>query len=477
MAVYSPSGNNGDAGKPGSADTASNKDTSGKDATRLERFYVRPSLGLKLWGPFVPASDNRGGLWTLVGIQTVMGLFCIHRFRRLVNASLVDAARAGARASANASAGANSTFNTVKNIADIPTLNRFSTTHKVVVMDNVKAAGGQSGSGSSAQGKQGGRFATLRKALYLITGTALLSQSMLEFCRLKVLTYDPWYEEARTARDKKFFNDIVKFYHEDIDPSEVKVRDVASGNVMNTNIPEVRQSVALVRAQAEAQNPIIKWYGPLEFKPMSFSEYLDQMEYYLQMNELLISKKKVVKPPRGVGGDAGDARSEPVSLLSLIAHTDEEYKAIVQQNKEIRQEVREGNSAKAQPIDSNEGDDAPAPGSPALPKFPDSNAKEEQRSSPLITFPTRGVTLDPKLSGPRDVSIDDVWSLYDPWMNLGLDTSLSIKFIPTVLKPADMEETQDARVETEAQEVGADAEVPDMSPPQDEGSQKEPPAN
>lgn len=423
MAIYAPPDKDKDKDK----DTETN---SPEEVPRTERFYVRPSLGLKLWGPFVPASDNRGGLWTLVGIQTALGLFCIHRFRGLVNASLVTAANAAKAAAKPAGTG---TFNTVKNIADIPTLNRFSTTHKVVVMDNIKA------SGSGAKANKPGRFANFRKVMYLITGTALLSQSMLEFCRLKVLTYDPWYEEARTARDKKFFNDIVKFYHEGIDPAAVKVKDVASGNTMNTNIPEVRQSVALVRAQVEAQNPIIKWYGPLEFKPMSFSEYLDQMEYYLQMNELLISKKKFKKPLSGTTpGAPPTGAKEPVSLLSLIAHTDEEYKAIVQENKEIREEIRKGQALE----EVGEQEPSTTDGAPPLPKFPDSDAKEQQRSSPLIAFPTRGVTLDPKLAGPQDVNIEEVWSLYDPWMNLGLDTSLSIKFIPTVLKPSDVEEEQ-----------------------------------
>lgn len=431
MAVYSPSNNDNDK-TPIKDDPDSIKQT--------ERFYIRPSLGLKLWGPLVPASDNRKGLWTLVGIQTVMGLFCIHRFRKLVNYSLITAANKTKQQS----------FNTVKNIADIPTLNRFSTTHKVLVINNSQIGetplqttqpiannnNNNSNSDQSSSSSRGTRFATFKKIFYLISGTALLSQSMLEFCRLKVLKYDPWYEEARTARDKKFFNDIVQFYHEGIDPNEVKVKDVVNGNIMSTNIPEVRQSVALVRAQAESQNPIIKWYGPIEFQPMTLSEYLDQMEYYLEMSDLLIKKKKYKKLNKKSDNPLDNGKG-PVSLLSLISHTDEEYEQIKSLNKQIRDDVLNNSNtkiesveSKEEPISTNSGETPPVP--------------EYQRSNPSnsnLTFPMRGILLDTNLQEPRQIDLNEVWSLYDPWMNLGLETSLSIKFIPTVLQPNRAEES------------------------------------
>lgn len=431
MAVYSPSNNDNDK-TPIKDDPDSIKQT--------ERFYIRPSLGLKLWGPLVPASDNRKGLWTLVGIQTVMGLFCIHRFRKLVNYSLITAANKTKQQS----------FNTVKNIADIPTLNRFSTTHKVLVINNSQIGetplqttqpiannnNNNSNSDQSSSSSRGTRFATFKKIFYLISGTALLSQSMLEFCRLKVLKYDPWYEEARTARDKKFFNDIVQFYHEGIDPNEVKVKDVVNGNIMSTNIPEVRQSVALVRAQAESQNPIIKWYGPIEFQPMTLSEYLDQMEYYLEMSDLLIKKKKYKKLNKKSDNPLDNGKG-PVSLLSLISHTDEEYEQIKSLNKQIRDDVLNNSNtkiesveSKEEPISANSGETPPVP--------------EYQRSNPSnsnLTFPMRGILLDTNLQEPRQIDLNEVWSLYDPWMNLGLETSLSIKFIPTVLQPNRAEES------------------------------------
>lgn len=422
MAVYSPANNDNDKRQP-------------KDETdsikQPERFYIRPSLGLKLWGPLVPASDNRTGLWTLVGIQTVVGLFCIHRFRKLVNQSLITAANKAKQQS----------FSTVKNIADIPTLNRFSTTHKVLVMSNPQVGAtplqntqpimnnNNQSSNNKSSSSRGTRFATLKKILYLISGTALLSQSMLEFCRLKILKYDPWYEEARTARDKKFFNDIVQFYHEGIDPNEVKVKDVVNGNIMSTNIPEVRQSVALVRAQAESQNPIIKWYGPIEFQPMSLSEYLDQMEYYLEMSDLLIKKKKYKKLNKNSDNPLDNGKG-PVSLLSLISHTDEEYEQIKSINKQIRDDVLNNSNTMIQTVDSNEELIGTTPvDAPPVPEYQRSAA-----SNSNITLPMRGILLDAHLQEPRQIDLNEIWSLYDPWMNLGLETSLSIKFIPTVLQ-------------------------------------------
>ncbi|SMN20109.1 similar to Saccharomyces cerevisiae YCL044C MGR1 Subunit of the mitochondrial (mt) i-AAA protease supercomplex, which degrades misfolded mitochondrial proteins [Maudiozyma saulgeensis] len=415
MAIYSPSNNDDDKD-----DIKSNQEP----PQQTERFYVRPSLGLKLWGPLVPASDNRTGLWTLVGIQTALGLLCFHRFRKLVNRSLLTVA--------NKAKKEGEMFNTVKNIADIPTLNRFSTTHKVLVMNNLPLAQ-QTATNGGTSGKS--KFSMLRKVLYLISGTALLSQSMLEFCRLKVLKYDPWYEEARTARDKKFFNDIMKFYHEGIDPNEVKVKDVTSGNIMSTNIPEVRQSVALIRAQAESQNPIIRWYGPIEFKPMSFSDYLDQMEYYLEMNDLLL-KKKQFKKKSSSPSDTNNS-SGPVSLLSLISHTDEEYQEIKKQNKKINDDVLKNtfNVTRSENQEVQDAESNSSGNSPHVPEY------QRRTATSDLTVPVRGVTLDPKLTDPQQINLEEVWALYDPWMSLGLDTSLSIKFIPTVLERSPTDET------------------------------------
>lgn len=416
MALYTP------PGKSSSRPTASEGENDKRDDPKddINKFYVRPSLGLRLWGPLVPASDNKVGLWSLVGIQTLVGLFCMYRIK-----------------------GLRSSFKIVrKDIADIPSLNRFSTTHGELVMSpprvgaaelsapavgqNVSSKtydgtsfGGVSSffkSSSHSSGKgffQSFNFATLRKVIYLLTGTLILSQSMLETCRLTILKYDPWCEEAKSIRDKKFFNDIIQFYHEGIDPTKVKVKDATNGNIMPTNIPEVKQSVALVRAQAESENPIIKWYGPLEYKPMSFTEYLDRLEYHLDMFEFLQDKRNI--------------KESSIQFMNNITHTQAEVEGVVRKNEENRHKIHE--------IVSN----------------------AQKGSMPLSQkaqgYPLRGIVLDPSQQDAKSLDLEEIWTLYDPWMNLALDTSLSIKFLPTVtpneVSEGSVKENHDSKDETE----------------------------
>lgn len=396
MALYTPPGK---SPARSAAETANDKKEDTEDD--LNKFYVRPSIGLRLWGPLVPASDNKAGLWTLIGIQSAVGLLCMYRIKRL-----------------------RTSLKTVrKDIADFPSLNRFSTTHGELVVSpaitpvqatslSVKngvqkasysgtAFGASSFFKTSNQGSKSGgefgRFSTFRQVIYLLTGTLLLSQSLLEICRLKLLKYDPWCEEAKSVRDKKFFNDIIRFYHEGIDPTKVRVKDASSGNVMPTNIPEVKQSVALVRAQSEAENPIIKWYGPLEYKPMSFSEYLDKLEYHLDMLVFLQEKRKLKR---------GSAE-----VMQKITHSSTEVEELTSKNRELRRKTYE--------LVSN----APKGSIP--------------RTDRALTYPTRGILMDADCKSPEDFDLQEIWKLYDPWMSLALDTSLSIKFLPTITAPAE----------------------------------------
>lgn len=403
MALYTP------PGKSPSRSQANENENDKKDDPKddINKFYVRPSLGLRLWGPLVPASDNKVGLWSLIGIQSAVGIFCMYRIRKL-----------------------RGSLNTVrKNIADIPSLNRFSTTQGELVMPPPSltgtapttftaghgvqkasyggtAFGGASSffkSSSEENGKSGFKFAsfmTFKQVIYLLTGTLLLSQSLLEACRLTILKYDPWAEEAKSVRDKKFFNDIIKFYHEGIDPTKVRVKDASSGNVMPTNIPEVKQSVALVRAQAEAENPVIKWYGPLEYKPMSFSEYLDKLEYHLEMIVFLQENRK--------------AKETAMEIMHKITYSATEVEELVKKNVENRKKAYElvTNAHK---------------GSIPL-------------SDKVQTYPMRGVLMETENQSPEDFDLEEMWNLYDPWMNLALDTSLSIKFLPTVTTASESSE-------------------------------------
>lgn len=380
MALYTPSDKPSPT-RPQRHETDGDKDGNNGEQDDIRKFYVRPSLGLRLWGPLVPASDNKVGLWTLVGIQAAIGALFFHR-TRVFRASMKFVS---------------------KDIADIPSLNRFSKTHGSMVLNSVNNPVKKPLNPYSKfkQFFSSPKWTTFKSVVYLLTGTLLLSQSLLEASRLTILKYDPWYEEAKSVRDKKFFNDIIDFYHEGIDPTKVKVKDASSGNVMSTNIPEVKQSVALVRAQAEAENPIIKWFGPLEYKPMSFTEYLDRLEYHFDIYDFLQNKKR--------------PRENQQPFKAQITHTGSELDSIVRRNHEVRERTRD-----------------------LFTNMPENQTTISEVASQ--GFPLRSVIIDVDQEDPGSLDLDELWSLYDPWMNLALDTSLSIKFLPTVMSPENQQD-------------------------------------
>lgn len=394
MALYTPPDKS--SAQPRRSEIDEDKD--GGTQNDFKKFYVRPSLGLRMWGPLVPASDNRIGLWTLVGIQTAVGALFLHRIR-VFRASLKVAK---------------------KDISDFPSLNRFSTTHGDMFVNPARggassffksSSGGIGTSGRISKFFHSPKWSTFRNVVYLLAGTLLLSQSLLETSRLTVLKYDPWYEEAKSVRDKKFYNDIIQFYHEGVDPTKVKVKDATNGNVMSTNIPEVKQSVALVRAQAEAENLVIKWFGPLEYKPMSFTEYLDRLEYHFDIYDFLQSKRTL--------------KENATQFSSQITHSPTELEEYVRRNEEVRQRTK------------SLVDNIP---SGALPVSQHAN-----------DVPIRGVLLDADLQEPENIDFDETWSLYDPWMNLALDTSLSIKFLPTVMAPENLAQANQSEKKDETE--------------------------
>ncbi|CCF57676.1 hypothetical protein KAFR_0D00290 [Kazachstania africana CBS 2517] len=399
MAVYTPSGNNNNSGI---------NDNDVGSASEMEKFFVRPSLGLKLWGPLVPASDNRTGLWTLLTIQTVVGIGCFKRFNSLRRAHQVIKT----------------------NISRLPTLNRFSKTDKIISIESKPL-------------QKLSRWDTTKKFIYLFSGTVILSQSLLELCRLSLLKYDPWYEEARCARDKKFFNDIIKYYNEGIDPTKIQVKVKRSGGddsvSVNPNVNEIKQSVAIVRAQNEASNPIIKWYGPIELEPMSFNDYLGRMEYYLHMMELLQSRKI----------RNNDDNNSTNMLLNIISYSNDEIEKVIEKNKQTRDVIMSDLSKEISLQQDNSNDAEEEPGlrqdiTKSISSMMEQKRKQKVEHSSNLLVPPRNVILDPiQVKTSEDIDLNEIWSLYDPWMNLGLDTSLSIKFIPTVITPNDAQSTED----------------------------------
>ncbi|SCV02901.1 LANO_0G00936g1_1 [Lachancea nothofagi CBS 11611] len=382
MGHYSPP----DGSKsPNLSQLAQKEDPEKPSDDKAAQFYARPSLGLRLWGPFVPASDNRAGLWSLVGIQTAFGLLCMRRFRTLGTKILK------------------------RDISQFPSLNRFSVTRGDIYLANHggTAFGGthsfrRVGPTVSSSFFQSAKFTTFKRTMYLLSGSLLLSQSLLEACRLTILKYDPWYEEVHSAREKQFFNDIIKYYHEGIDPTRFKVKDAVNGNSLPLNTPEVKQSVAFVRATAEADSWIVSWFGPLEYKPMTFSEYLDRLEYHLEMTDFLKSRH---------------TREVTTQVLGrTISHLKEELDELIQKNVQTRRNVH------------SLLESAPA------------------RSMPVIHGPRqgslKGILLDPNYKAPEDIDLAETWSTFNPWLDLALETSLSIKFLPTALMADDSQDEQ-----------------------------------
>lgn len=341
------------------------------------KFYTRPSLGLKLWGPLVPSSDNTTGLWSLVAIQTGLGLFLMQRFRKLGKKWVK------------------------RDIADFPSLNRFSTTHGDMYMTrHIPVQFGGTHSFNIRVGTRTGfwyseRFRTIRRVTYLLAGTLILSQSMLEVSRLTLLKYDPWVEEAKSVREKQFFNDIVKYYHEGVDSTKFKAKDELSGQSISLNLPEVKQSIAVARAQAQAENLVTKWFGPLDYKPQSFSEFLDKLEYYLNMTDFLNNLRRQTKNDK---------------INSQLVKLEEE-------NKRNRQRIHT-----------------------LMAHAPARAIRTNQEVQDIYAI--RKVLLHHDTESPNDIPLTEIWAIYNPWTNLALDTALSIKFFPSVIFNEDYYEHQ-----------------------------------
>ena len=452
MGLYSPSGSD-DTNGSNSRDTSSNDSKQG--TPQSTPFYTRPSIGLKCWGPFVPAADNRTGLWTLLTIQSAVGILCFYKFRKLRPTSPQFFRPYGAapiKPTNPATTMKNNATLNARDIAEIPTLNIFSTTHKDIptipppspVNRFSQPQGPQNNplytsfkpttfSGSSGSSKSS-PFLGLKRFLYFFAASVLLMQSSLEFIRLYYFDYDPWYEEAKSARDKKFYNDMVKFYHEGLESKNIQVKDAVSGAVISKDTPEIRQSVALVRAQNEAENPIIKWFGPIEFKPMSFREYLDRLEFYLEMREAFMrmrTDKDIFAEGNLKDGTDGNGNNEVIRQIAELLNSrgdDSEYRELIRRNRETRaQTLSTGATVTGESKDSPE---AGLPEGQAPPRMPS-------------MLHARGIVLDPEARTPQDIDLDDIWMLHDPWMNLALDTSLSIKFIPTIMKAGDSSKSHD----------------------------------
>lgn len=77
MGVYIPPSNDS-----GSSDKGGGKNGVFGDKGKVV-FYSRPSVGLKIWGPLVPASDYLPGLYTLTALQMLIGFTMIKNVRNI----------------------------------------------------------------------------------------------------------------------------------------------------------------------------------------------------------------------------------------------------------------------------------------------------------------------------------------------------------------------------------------------------------
>ncbi|CDR47241.1 CYFA0S30e00782g1_1 [Cyberlindnera fabianii] len=237
-------------------------------------FYSRPSVGLKIWGPLVPASDNLIALYGLTAFQGLFGLMMLRTVRRKWP----------------------------------------DTTFKGRVTKFVNAVAGS----------------------YVIFNTGL------EISRLS-LPYDPWYEEARVARDAA----------------------KAHGKKVNW------------------------WFGPWDFKPMSFQEWNKKIDRWILEQE-------------------GNATRQGVALVGSpeIGKAYEKMREInTNRQSQILSQLRDGSFKET------------------LPHYQTSGGSSQHPDRQGVVFPPGNELKD-------DVDLDEIWAINDPWELLGRDTDMLVRFIP-----------------------------------------------
>ena len=135
-------------------------------------------------------------------------------------------------------------------------------------------------------------------------------------------------------------------------------------------------------------------------RPMSFNEYLNRMEFHLDMFEFFQNKRNI--------------RENSIELINSISHHPQSSAGM--------EELSESKKLHLQNVEKRLHFLASSRDSIATPV--------KERSNTTIS---RGVVLPHDTNAPQEIDIDTIKSLYDPWMTLALETSLSIKFIPTTM--------------------------------------------
>ncbi|CCH41704.1 Mitochondrial inner membrane i-AAA protease complex subunit MGR1 [Wickerhamomyces ciferrii] len=273
-----------------------NKDTQGSQNPSSDSnktiFYTRPSVGLKLWGPLVPASDYLPGIYGLTALQTLLGL-TMFRHTRII-------------------------------------------------------------------WRQTSLISRISKIFSTVTGSYLIFNSGLEISRL-IIPYDPWYEEAKSIRNQ---------------------------------------------AIARGEKPNF-WFGPLDYKPMSFKEWSEKVDDWVEETESQLNQE------------------ESSSFITQNPQFHQVYKQIRQLNKERNLEVLKNLKT------------------PGMNEFLGLN--NSQFINPEFDRPNLTLPDDNNLETNLDFL--EVWELNDPWESLGRDTDYVVRFIPKYRWFEKLEELQKRQIE------------------------------
>ncbi|KAH3899556.1 Mgr1p SCDLUD_003834 [Saccharomycodes ludwigii] len=449
MGLYSPPDKS--SSPPSSTDDNIKNAKSPNDADDTEtiHFYNRPSIGLRMWGPLVPGSDCRWGLWTLLTIQTFIGYKFLRKFIKITFPYMTS----------------NTTVK--RNIADIPSLNRFggkvgdpiyvlqptspnavnpinttTTTNNIssATISNLSRFGAgtrninrttinnsrnnndkhwftftfkkNKNQNNENNSNTDSKYTNFTRVFYFVSGCGLLGQSLLEFLRLTFFDYDPWYEQAKAVREKAFFNDIQKYYREGIDPTKisVKVKDSKTGKLKDvTSDSGVLSSVAIARATMKQSSFLNKWYGPMDYKPLSFEEYLDRIEHFQEYNDSLHKLRGVNELI--TASITGDHKSHGSNLSKEL-----------EKLHNVNLKARNSTLKLLNNVPAN-----------TLGTLQNGDENSTTDSSSFLTFfqINDTVKIIPSMAkNYTNIELSNTWTLNDPWEKLAIETELGIKIIP-----------------------------------------------
>ncbi|OBA26418.1 i-AAA protease complex subunit Mgr1 [Hanseniaspora valbyensis NRRL Y-1626] len=354
-------------------------------------FYSRPSIGLRLWGPLVPASDCNWGLWLLTGTQITVGYIFLRRFRVSMKNYFMNRP-------------------ITKQIKDIPSLNRFSQ-DSTGTIQFTKQSNGHFGGAQTfhiqrspsklelftnkyKSSKWYKYIGHLTRFTYLLLGSVLTSLAVLEAMRLLLLDYDPWAEQAKAAREQQFYNDANQYYREGIDPSKtrIRVKDPSSGKLIDiTNDDSLRSNIAMARAGVLHNKFFFEWFGPVNMKPFDFNEFLTFIEQY-EMNKEAMKEAILANPKRLLK----EQDLQNCKKLEL---------ALDKQNRDNRETFLNM-------------------GTKTLGHQMAGTVSNTTNSSPVVILP-------PNARDPDHMAFIDTWETNEPWNRLGLDIHMSARFIPS----------------------------------------------